>query len=60
MTEFNEKWVAGNGATIAPEIPPRRLGGPHNLKAIAVLLASQASDFMAGAIIVVDRAATAW
>ncbi len=45
---------------IRSTIPMRRLGGEDDLKGAAVYLASRASDFVTGQILVVDGGATAW
>jgi NAD(P)-dependent dehydrogenase (short-subunit alcohol dehydrogenase family) len=47
------------GEEIAAATPLRRLGGPQDLKGIAVLFASDASAFITGQIIAVDGGATA-
>jgi NAD(P)-dependent dehydrogenase (short-subunit alcohol dehydrogenase family) len=47
------------GDEIASATPLRRLGGPEDLKGIAVLFASDASAFITGQIIAVDGGATA-
>lgn len=60
VTPLNEKLYERNRENILREIPLRRTGGPDDLKAIAVLLASDASNFITGAIIPVDGGATAW
>jgi NAD(P)-dependent dehydrogenase (short-subunit alcohol dehydrogenase family) len=49
-----------NAEQILREIPLGRTGGGDDLKGIAVLLASDASNFMTGAIIPVDGGSTAW
>ncbi len=60
VTTLNEKLFEQNKESILREIPLARTGGPNDLKGIAVLLASDASNFMTGAIIPVDGGATAW
>ena len=45
---------------IRSTIPMRRLGGEDDLKGAAVYLASRASDFVTGQVLVVDGGATAW
>jgi NAD(P)-dependent dehydrogenase (short-subunit alcohol dehydrogenase family) len=47
------------GQEIAAATPLRRLGGPQDLKGIAVLFASDASAFITGQVIAVDGGATA-
>ncbi len=60
VTPINEKMYVKNKDNIEREIPLKRTGGPDDLKGIAVLLASNASNFMTGAIIPVDGGAVAW
>jgi gluconate 5-dehydrogenase len=60
VTPLNEKLYAKNKEAIDREIPLGHTGGPDDLKGIAVLLASDASNFMTGAIIPVDGGSVAW
>jgi gluconate 5-dehydrogenase len=60
VTPLNQKLYERNREAIEREIPLGRTGGPDDLKGIAVLLASDASDFITGAIIPVDGGAVAW
>lgn len=60
VTPINDKLFQKNAENILRDIPLARTGGPDDLKGIAVLLASDASRFMTGAIIPVDGGATAW
>jgi gluconate 5-dehydrogenase len=60
VTPINEKMYVKNKDNVEREIPLGRTGGPDDLKGIAVLLASNASNFMTGAIIPVDGGAVAW
>ena len=41
-------------------IPLLRYGGENDLKGAAVLLASKASDYITGQLIIVDGGVTAW
>jgi NAD(P)-dependent dehydrogenase (short-subunit alcohol dehydrogenase family) len=60
VTPINKKLFERNPEPILREIPLGRTGGDNDLKGIAVLLASDASDFMTGAIIPVDGGTIAW
>jgi NAD(P)-dependent dehydrogenase (short-subunit alcohol dehydrogenase family) len=60
VTPINRKLFERNPEPILREIPLGRTGGDNDLKGIAVLLASDASDFMTGAIIPVDGGTIAW
>ena len=60
VTPFNEKAFEKSGDLIVGEIPLGRTGGPDDLKGIVVLLASDASNFMTGAVIPVDGGTVAW
>jgi NAD(P)-dependent dehydrogenase (short-subunit alcohol dehydrogenase family) len=60
VTPINQKLFERNPEPILREIPLGRTGGENDLKGIAVLLASDASNFMTGAIIPVDGGTIAW
>ena len=60
VTPINQKLFERNPEPILREIPLGRTGGDNDLKGIAVLLASDASDFITGAIIPVDGGTVAW
>jgi gluconate 5-dehydrogenase len=60
VTPLNQKLYEKNKEMIDREIPLGSPGGPDDLKGIAVLLASDASNFMTGAIIPVDGGSVAW
>jgi NAD(P)-dependent dehydrogenase (short-subunit alcohol dehydrogenase family) len=60
VTPINQKLFERGGEQILSEIPLGRTGGADDLKGIAVLLASDASNFMTGAIIPVDGGSIAW
>jgi gluconate 5-dehydrogenase len=49
----------GKGEDLLNSIPARRFGGEDDLKGVTVLLASRASDYMVGQVIVVDGGALA-
>ena len=59
-TPLNQKLFERNRENLEAEVPLHRTGGPDDLKGIAVLLASHASDFMTGTIIPVDGGTVAW
>jgi NAD(P)-dependent dehydrogenase (short-subunit alcohol dehydrogenase family) len=60
VTPLNQKLYERNQENIDREIPIGHPGGPDDLKGIAVLLASEASNFMTGAIVPVDGGTVAW
>jgi len=60
VTPINQKLFERSPEPILREIPVGRTGGQDDLKGIAVLLASDASNFMTGAIIPVDGGTTSW
>lgn len=55
-TEMNTRLIedAGRNAEISARIPMHRWGTPDDMKGIAVFLASDASDYLSGAVIPVD------
>jgi len=54
VTEINADYLAGKGAEMTRHIPSGRLGEGRDLDGALLLLASDASRFMAGATVVVD------
>jgi NAD(P)-dependent dehydrogenase (short-subunit alcohol dehydrogenase family) len=60
VTPINQKLYEKGADAILREIPLGRTGGENDLKGIAVLLASDASNFITGAIIPVDGGTIAW
>lgn len=60
VTPLNQKLYEKNKDMIDREIPLGQPGGPDDLKGVALLLASDASNFMTGAIIPVDGGSVAW
>lgn len=60
VTPLNQKLFEKNSEPILREIPLGRTGGADDLKGIAVLLASDAANFITGAIIPVDGGSVAW
>jgi NAD(P)-dependent dehydrogenase (short-subunit alcohol dehydrogenase family) len=60
VTPLNQKLYEQNKENIDREIPLGHTGGPDDLKGIAVLLASDASNFMTGAVVPVDGGSVAW
>ncbi len=60
VTPLNQKLYEKTKENIDREIPLGSPGGPDDLKGIAVLLDSDASNFMTGAIIPVDGGSVAW
>lgn len=54
-TEINREYLAGpGGAALKKRIPLRRFGRPEDLAGAVLLLASDASGFMTGSVLVVD------
>jgi gluconate 5-dehydrogenase len=63
MTDANRRWFHERPA-LQPEIealiPMGRLGEPHELGPLAVYLASEASSYMTGSVLVIDGGYTLW
>jgi len=55
------RWVLENRLDrILPTIPLGRIGGDHDLKGAAVFLASKASDYVTGHVLLVEGGSTSW
>jgi NAD(P)-dependent dehydrogenase (short-subunit alcohol dehydrogenase family) len=63
LTDPNRRWFAENPElkeTIEGMVPMGRLGEPREIAPLALYLASDASSFMTGAVIVIDGGYTLW
>jgi NAD(P)-dependent dehydrogenase (short-subunit alcohol dehydrogenase family) len=59
-THMSDRVLEHNGEFFLSQIPLRRFGNQHDLKGAAVFLASDASDYMTGHVLVVDGGQSAW
>ena len=59
-THMSNKVLEHNGKFFLSQIPMRRFGNDHDLKGAAVFLASDASDYVTGHVLVVDGGQSAW
>jgi len=63
MTDANRRWFGERPAfrqEVEGQIPMGRLGEPHEIGALALYLASEASRYMTGATVVIDGGYTLW
>ncbi len=59
-THMSQWTLEHQGESLLKAIPLRRFGGNHDLKGAAVFLASDASDYVTGHVLVVDGGQSAW
>ena len=59
-SDMNKALLDARPDAYLEHIPLRRFGGPDDLKGAAVFLASRASDFVTGQVVVVDGGQSAW
>ena len=59
-THMSSRVLEHNRELFLSQIPLRRFGNEHDLKGSAVFLASDASDFVTGHVLVVDGGQSAW
>jgi len=59
-SDMNKALLDTNPEPYLEHIPLRRFGGPDDLKGAVVYLASRASDFVTGQVVVVDGGQSAW
>ena len=59
-THMSSRVLEHNGEFFLSQIPMHRFGNDHDLKGAAVFLASDASDFVTGHVLVVDGGQSAW
>jgi len=63
MTQINRDFFTEHPDTLRQFIdltPVGRIGQPEDLESAIVFLASRASDFMAGSVLVIDGGYTCW
>jgi NAD(P)-dependent dehydrogenase (short-subunit alcohol dehydrogenase family) len=59
-THMSSRVIEKHKELFLSHIPARRFGGEHDLKGAAVFLASDASDYVTGHVLVVDGGQSAW
>ncbi len=63
LTDANRRWIEQRPELkpeIESQVPMGRLGEPREIGALAVYLASEASSFMTGSVVVLDGGRTIW